>query len=81
MATITIKNLPDSLYKQLKARAAGNRRSINSEAILAIERAVAETKRADAQELLVSLRQARARLKGVFVTDAGLRAARTAGRQ
>ena len=42
MATLTIKNLPDALYAELKARAAAHRRSINSEAILAVERALTE---------------------------------------
>jgi plasmid stability protein len=36
VATLTIKNLPDALYAQLKTRAAAHRRSINSEAILAV---------------------------------------------
>ena len=40
MATLTIKILPDPLDVQLKARAAEHRRSITSEAILAIERAL-----------------------------------------
>ncbi|MCZ7665912.1 MAG: Arc family DNA-binding protein [Chloroflexi bacterium] len=37
MATVTIKNIPDDLYDELKRRAARNRRSINSEIILLIE--------------------------------------------
>lgn len=39
MATITIKNIPDDLYKELKERAARNRRSINNELITLIEQA------------------------------------------
>lgn len=39
MATITIKNVPDELYTALKRRAAENRRSINNEIIMLIERA------------------------------------------
>jgi len=39
MATITIKNIPDDVYEALKERAAANRRSINSEVIMIIERA------------------------------------------
>lgn len=38
MATITIKGLPDDLYERLKERAALNRRSINSEVIVCLER-------------------------------------------
>lgn len=80
MATLTIKNLPDALYAQLKARAAEHRRSINSEAILAVERALTETSAGDPTKLLTTLRRSRARLKGVYLTDKELRAARESGR-
>ena len=75
MATLTIKNLPDALYARLKARAAEHRRSINSEAILAVERALDAGHEVDRVELLASLRRGRARLKGVYLTDKDLRAA------
>ena len=80
MATLTIKNLPDPLYAQLKARAAEHRRSINSEAILAVERALTETRAGDPAKLLAALRRSRVRLKGVYLTDKELRAARESGR-
>jgi plasmid stability protein len=80
MATLTIRNLPDSLYAQLKARAAAHRRSINSEAILVVEGALAEARAGDPATLLAALRRSRARLKGVYLTDQGLRAARESGR-
>jgi len=37
MATLVIKNLPDSLYARLKARALRNHRSLNKEAVTVIE--------------------------------------------
>jgi plasmid stability protein len=80
VATLTIKNLPDSLYKGLKARAAEHRRSINSEAILAVERAVVDSGAVEPEEILATLRHARGRLNRVFVTDAALRAGRRDGR-
>ena len=80
MATLTIKNLPDSLYAQLKARAAKHRRSINSEAILTVERALLDVRAGDPASLLAALGRSRARLKGVFLTDEELRAARESGR-
>ena len=40
MATITVKNIPDDLYERLKQAARAHRRSINSEVIVCIERAV-----------------------------------------
>jgi len=35
--TLTLKNIPDELYARLKASAAANRRSINSEALVCLE--------------------------------------------
>jgi len=80
MATLTIKNLPDRLYARLKARAAEHRRSINSEAILTVELALAETLAVNPADRLAALRRSRARLKGVFLTDKALRDARETGR-
>jgi plasmid stability protein len=37
MATLTLKNVPDSLYARLKLAAARNRRSLNQEAIAQLE--------------------------------------------
>lgn len=37
MATLTIKGLPDALYRLLKRRAAAEHRSINQQAILLLE--------------------------------------------
>ncbi|MEQ1691312.1 MAG: Arc family DNA-binding protein [Gemmatimonas sp.] len=80
MATLTIKNLPDPLYAQLKARAAENRRSLNSEAILAVERALTDMRSSDPAKLLTALRRSRAHLTGVYLTDKALRSARDTGR-
>ena len=44
MATITVKNIPDDLYKKLKEAASYNRRSINSEVIYCIENYVKSRK-------------------------------------
>jgi antitoxin FitA len=51
MANVTIKNIPDELYEQLKQRAALHRRSINSEVIVCLEHALHGTK-IDSQALL-----------------------------
>lgn len=80
MATLTIKNLPDVLYQRLKAKAAEHRRSLNSEAILAVERAVVDSGVAPVEEILASLRRSRSRLDSLFVTDAALWAGRGDGR-
>lgn len=44
MATITVKNIPNDLYVKLKATAAFNRRSINSEVIYCIENMIKSRK-------------------------------------
>jgi antitoxin FitA len=80
MATLTIRNLPDALYAELKARAAEHRRSLNSEAILAVQRAVAQPSEPDPARLLAALRRGRARLTRVHVTDRDLRTAKARGR-
>ena len=40
MPTLTLKGLPDPIYERLKAQAAANRRSLNGEIIMCLERAV-----------------------------------------
>ena len=40
MATLTLKNVPDELYRRLKARAARNHRSLNREAIRLLQESV-----------------------------------------
>jgi plasmid stability protein len=80
MATLTIKNLPDNLYRRLKELAAAHRRSLNSEAILAVERAVSGEEVRDPNEVLVELRSARRKVENVFITDAALQKARASGR-
>jgi antitoxin FitA len=40
MATLTIKNVPDDLYQELKRRADENRRSLNGEVIYSLEQLV-----------------------------------------
>lgn len=42
MPTITLKNIPDDLYKKVKKRAKMNRRSINGEILYVLEQAGSE---------------------------------------
>jgi hypothetical protein len=39
---ITVKNIPDSIYRAMKREAKGKRRSLNAEIIQALEREAAE---------------------------------------
>ncbi|MEN8376828.1 MAG: nucleotidyltransferase domain-containing protein [Gemmatimonadota bacterium] len=40
MTTLTIRGVPEELHEQLRDRAAGNRRSLNSEVLVILERAL-----------------------------------------
>lgn len=79
MATMTLKNVPEDLYEELKLRAERHRRSMNSEAIVCLERAL-RSENVDPEALLEGARELRSRIPGVFVTDADLRTARDFGR-
>ncbi len=82
MATLTLKNFPDTLYAELKARATLHRRSLNQEAIRCLEHALASTPAPDVlSKRLAELRRSRARLTGVFLTDEEIGAAKAAGRR
>ena len=54
MATLTIKGIPDALYKRLKKRADEERRSINSQVIVCLERELA-SQRIDPRAVLKRL--------------------------
>ena len=61
MPSITVKNIPDSIYKKLKQQAEAQHRSMNSEIIACLERTVAPN-RVSSDEIL---RQARIMRKNV----------------
>ena len=64
--TLTLKNIPDQVYEQLKAAAQTNRRSLNSEAIVRLE-ATLLAGRVEPSERLARARALRAALpKGKF---------------
>jgi plasmid stability protein len=79
MPTLTIKGMPDTLYRLLKERAAAHRRSLNSEILVALEQAVSSPP-PDARELLARADALRATLRTPRLTDAQLRAAKNTGR-
>ena len=80
MTTITVKNLPDDLYTELKAVAKANRRSINSEIIVCIEQRV-RNKRRTVDEILEKARRLRRLTAEHPITEADLSAAKEAGRR
>ena len=79
MPTLTIKGMPDDLYRRLKEQAAQHRRSLNSEILVALEQATSAPT-LDARSLLARADALRATLRTPRLTDAKLRAAKNAGR-
>ena len=62
MPTLTINSIPDSLYQQLKSAAELNRRSINNEVLIYLERALQHLK-IKPEERLKRIEQLRASIK------------------
>lgn len=79
MATITLKNIPDALYARLRSSAKDHRRSINREAMVCLETALAATPN-DIESILANVRKVRSSLGAVFLTDRDLKRARQEGR-
>lgn len=81
MATLTIKNLPDEIYAALSKTAKRNRRSINNEAVVRLEKALADEDR-DIDTTLERIRHNREKLRdeGVWLTDEFLKLAKNEGR-
>jgi plasmid stability protein len=79
MPTLTIKGLPDPLYRRLKRQAEAHRRSLNGEIIVCLERAVGAG-RTKPRSWLAQAGRFRERLQITPLTDRELRAARQTGR-
>jgi plasmid stability protein len=79
MATVTVKDLPDKLHRQLKARALKHRRSLNSEIISVLE-AAASAHKLDSDDLLARAAELRSRVGGQL-TDSDLAVLRGTGRR
>ena len=79
MATITLKNIPDEIYSQLKATAQRHRRSLNSEIIVCIERSLHPTV-VRVEDVLVTARRLRGRMVGPPLSLEEIAKARRLGR-
>ena len=75
MPTLTVKNIPDELYERLKLSAAEHRRSLNSEILVCLERALF-SERVDPQAVLARADALRRRAALAPVTEDLLRDAR-----
>ena len=81
MKTITVKSIPDDLYERLRQSAAENRRSINSEIIVCIERSVQSRKHESTDHLLAKAREMRARTKAHLLTHDEFNQRKISGRR
>ena len=79
MASLTIKNVPDSLLRRLRLRAVANRRSLNLEVIASLESTLHATQ-VDPETLLARARAVRITPRGMRLTDRALAKLTAAGR-
>ena len=79
MPTITVKNIPQDTYEQLKKSAKLNHRSLNSEIIACIEHVV-RSQPVDPELLIASARQVRELTASYKITDDEFDQAKNAGR-
>jgi len=79
MANITVKNIPDELYRNLKQVAALNHRSLNNEIIVCIEKAI-RSKRIDKTQFLDRIQKLRKEIKLPRLNDDKLNKIKNEGR-
>jgi hypothetical protein len=79
MPALTIKNIPESLYQQLKNAAELHRRSINSEVIVCLEKTLAASKITPADRLS-RIEQLRSGIKTNNITPEDIELAINSGR-
>ena len=79
MTTVTIKELPEDLYRRLREQAARNRRSISAEAIVCLQRSLGVAA-VDPEAFLADVALLRERSTEFYVTDESIREARRRGR-
>lgn len=80
MPALTLKNIPEELYDQLKASAQAHHRSINSEMIHFLESSLAPRK-AKPQEFLAAAQLLRQQVKGKRLSVKDIEAAKKEGRR
>jgi len=79
MPAITLKNIPDSLYAQLKIAANAHHRSLNSEILYCVERTLGAHKINTAEHIEMA-RKLRAKTAKYNLTDQALNDAKNKGR-
>jgi len=68
MPALTIRNIPDELYRRLEESARLNRRSLNSEAIVLLDRSLGRNRR-NVEETVAALQRLHERLGGLPPLD------------
>lgn len=79
MPALTIKNIPENLYRELKSVAGQHRRSINSEVIVCLEKSLFP-KKISSQERLQSAQALRAQIKPDIISPDEIEEAINGGR-
>lgn len=79
MTTLTIKNIPDEIYQNLKQQAALHRRSLNNEVIISLEQILGE-KKPGAITIINKARKLRAKSANYTLTEKILKIAKDQGR-
>lgn len=79
MAALTIKNIPDELYRSIKESAKAHHRSINGEVIACLERTLGLS-RMDPETFLARVGHLRKQVKAPKLTERVLRDAKERGR-
>ncbi len=77
--SITVKNVPEELYKRVKARAEADRRSVNSEIILILDEALG-VRPVKPEDMIARARALRERTRGAAITDEFINRAKREGR-
>jgi len=80
MHTLTIRDIPDDLYTDLKYYAEMNRRSLNSQIIACIERTV-RSRNVHTDEVIARARRLREKTRLYPITDQEFNAAKRIGRE
>ncbi len=79
MPALTVKNIPDDLYTQLKEAAQAHRRSLNNEILYCVEKTIG-THKIDVSKHLAVARTLREKTAALPLTDDEIDAAKHEGR-
>jgi plasmid stability protein len=79
MVSMTLKNIPEDIYLQLKEAAALHHRSLNSEILYCLERSLG-THKIDVEDHLSKAKQLREKTTKLLLTDSEINIAKSDGR-